>query len=323
MTTVNKVLLGLLMAQGAMAAVTWRPGPGGPEERVLVAEGAGVTRLEITGRASADEPAGDPLVLSLGDEGWVSASHFDYPVRDGALDGLLDLLDGLAVAAPVAEQPVRHASLNVADDTFTRRVVVTADGEEHTLLLGAAQGSAAYVRVAGEGEVYRVRGLRPSSVPDTAGRLFDRQVVDLTVGAVDSVTLSGPEGERFALRREGDGDDDVAWVGDHLPEGRRVDPEAVEDLLRSVARLRMEEPVAGARAEEHGLHDGVRLAWTTSDGDTSVPGGLTVGAEVDGERFVSLADAPWVVSVRSSAVRDLVEASLDGLLADAEPAADE
>lgn len=296
MMTAHKLLLGLLIAQSAAAAATWWPDDATAPARQVFAEGERFDRLVIRGVTTPDAPAGDPLVLVRDGDGWVSETHGGYPVRDGALDGLLDTLDGLVVHHPVATQARHHARLDVADDQHQRRIDVTAGGPVRTLLLGAAQGNASHLRIDGGDAVYRVRGLSASSVPDSPGRLFERRLVDLDVAAIETFALERPDGSGWSVEKTDDG-----WTSPQLVEGQTLDVDALDTLLKAVARTRMDRPLTRDEAAQ-GLDEGLVVRWTVEDDGASVPGGFTVGALDGDHRYLRVLDSEHIVRVRDSAL---------------------
>ena len=303
--TIHKVLAGLLLAQSAAAAVTWWPSEGEVPPTEVFSEGTRFDKLVISGATTPDQEAGDPVVLRRDGDGWVSETHFDYPVRDGALDSLLDHLDGLTVRHPLATQPAHHRALHVADDEHLRRLELTAGEQATTLLLGAAQGSASHLRIDGGDEVYRVAGLSASSIPDTPTRLFERKLLDVTVTAVDSLAIERPDGSGWSVTKGEEG-----WTSPALGDGEAIDEAGLDKVLRELMRVRMEAPVAGSPTDSHGLDQGIAVRWTVDEDGSSVPGGFTIGGSDGDLRYVQVLDRDHVVTVRSSGLTAALEAEL-------------
>jgi hypothetical protein len=315
MWTTHKALLGLLLLQSVATAATWWPSEAVSQRTEVFAEGTRFQRLVLHGRTTPDDEAEPPIVLRRDGEGWVSETHFDYPVRDDALDGLLEHLDGLAVQHPIATRAVHHRELNVADDEHLRRIEVEAGGASHTLVLGAAQGSSSHLRIDGGDEVYRVAGLSASSIPDSPSRLFERKLFDVNVDDIDSLSIERPDGSGWSVTRS-----DQGWTSPQLADGEAIDEPELKRILRELARTRMEEPVAASASASHGLGDGIVVRWTVDEDGASVPGGFTIGgSDGDDRRYVTVLDREHVVTVRDSGLKAARESALPSEASDALP----
>jgi len=309
----------LALLQVGLVAATWWPADGPKEPVSLLAdvtEPGDVDRLVLSGRATLDRDPPEVFELVRRKDGWVATSHYDVPVKDGALDELLDHLSDAEVRYPVVTRSVQHESLSVAEDRHERRVHVGPDDGGATLLYGAAQGTAAHVRRAGEDEVYRVRGLRATSIPDSASRLFELQVVDVDLASLATVELleDGRTLARFTKTED-------TWSLAAPVDERVVDDAALEAVLRKLLRVRMVEPMAGAPTRDHRL-GAFTVRWTVdADGSTEV-GSYRVGAPREGEtgqRAFQVEGAPWVAAVRESSLKALTDFDLDAVLVEAEP----
>lgn len=311
-------LAALAVLQVGLVAATWWPADGPLEPTPLLAdvtEPSDVDRLVLSGRTTPDGDAPEAFDLVRRGDRWVAASHYDVPVKDGALDELLDHLADAEVRYPVVTRAVQHEGLSVADDRHERRVHVGPDSGGRTLLYGAAQGTAAHVRRAGEDEVYRVQGLRATSVPDSAARLFDLQVVDVDLSSLASVELleNGRTLARFTQT-------DDTWSLAAPVDERVVDGDALEAELRKLLRVRMVEPMAGTADSDHGLGT-YTVRWTVDvDGSTEV-GSYRVGAPREGQagqRALQVEGTPWVAAVRENSLKALMDFDLEAVLVEAE-----
>src|SRR5664279_949775 len=88
---------------------------------------AQVTRMQVTADGKA------PIDLVKKGAGWVIASSFDYPADTARVDGVLAPIAKLTAAEPIATQVGRQKQLEVADDKYQRKVVITANGKDTTL----------------------------------------------------------------------------------------------------------------------------------------------------------------------------------------------
>jgi len=306
----------LALLQVGLVAATWWPRGGPREATPLLADvhdPSDIDHLVLSGRTTPDGEAPEAFELARREEGWVAVSHFDVPVKDGALDALLDHLSEAKVRYPVVTRAVQHEGLSVAEDRHERRVHVGPEDGGATLLYGTAQGTSAYVRRAGEEEVYRVRGLRASSIPARAAQLFDLQLVDVDIPSLTSVELrKGDE----ALARFEKAEDTWSLTAPVLDDGRVVDPDALEAELRELLRVRMVEPMGSADDDGYGL-GAYTVRWTLDVDGSTETGGYRVGGPRDGEagqRALQVEGTPWVAAVRESSLKPLMDFALDPLL---------
>ena len=157
LTRFHKILIGLLVAQLALALVMLLRdddhGAEKPQPLLAGFDAAKVTRVQVLGKDK-------PVDIVKRDGAWVLASGYDYPVEESRVTDLLAQLAKLSAAAPIATQPSRHKQLGVADDDFTRKLVVTADGKDTTLFVGTTAGlRRTAVRLANDARVFGVSGV--------------------------------------------------------------------------------------------------------------------------------------------------------------------
>jgi hypothetical protein len=300
-TTLNKVLLAALVLQSGLALLTRWPDAGPPEPRDLLGVSVDdIQVIRVTGRTSAEaKPEGGPLELARQDTGWVIRSKQDYPAAEAQITPLLESLGKLRAQTPIATSSTHHQSLEVADDSFLRKVELeTKDGTKKTLLLGSGQGKSAAVRVAGEDEVWSVRGVSSWNIADVANRYFEREILKVDAATLDEVSIQRPTGTTTTLRKTPEG----TWTLDGLIEGQTLDQAATTTFLNKLVNLRMVEPIGKEAKPEHGL-DGPQatvVRWTGTNEGQSVTGSFRVGAptnETGNRYYVQVEGNPWVVEV--------------------------
>ena len=292
----------LLVVQVALAAITWWPSdPGADRRRVFDFDREAVERIEIGARPVGDATQG-PAVLVRGGDGWSVESAAGYPATPSEIEELLDGLLGLEVGPPIATQEASYEALHVGDESYGRKIAVTADGETSEWLVGAAPSRSVNLREVGEADVYRARGASEWSFRDSSASYYETTYVDANPASFGAVTVRNAHGELRFEQREG-----VWTLADPAP-GESTSSEAIEAFLTAVARVRMTTPVGSEVQPEQGLTDAPRIAWTVVAEDQSVAGGYAVGAEIEGDRFVKADGNPFVVRARKSAVEKLLEA---------------
>lgn len=315
MTTQNKALGGLLVAQLLLAGLTWWPtGDGAPPPRDLLGFPVdSITAITVSGRVTKDEVPEPDLVLTKTGSGWVITSSEDYPATEANMAPLLESLGKLTVRAPIAVKPESQASLEVADNAHTRKLDIQANGQHRVLYLGAGQGKSSHVRVDGEVETYEVKDVSAWSINTNANRYFDRDgFVKVPLDAVTAVSIDRPGEPSLALAKGADG----AWTLPDHPE-MALDQAATKGFVQQLLTVRMLEPGGRARKPEYGLDGGVVVHWTADEGGSPVSHQYTVGAEIaseNGRRWVASDTHEWVVKALATNLSGALTGSVDKLL---------
>lgn len=321
MDTILRGLGGLLGAQVLLAAITWWPsGDGEVEARDLVRTAAAdLSKIVVHPRpGSADA---DPLVLQQEDGDWVIASMFDYPASQTQLTTLFETIDKLEVRSPISTHDYNHAEMDVAADTFSRKLELTdGSGDTVTVYVGSAQGRSAHVRVDGDDNVFRVRGIS-SAIPEQATRYFERDFQKVDVDSVRSLTINRPDEAPVTFERV-----DADWTLPGLtPDGKVVDQSKARSFVQSTLNLRMLNPEGTAVRPDMGLETGVRVTWTEEqEGGASVTGEYAVGAQAGEEAshvYLKSSTSPYVFVGLTGQLQHAREKSIEDLFVDpvAEP----
>lgn len=231
LTTFHKTLLGLLVAQIALAVVLFATGgaPAPVQAHALLPgfDAAKVTRLQVESDSKID-------LVKKGDT-WVVASSFDYPADKTKVDGVLAPIAKLAAAEPVAESKSRHKQLGVADDGFKRKLTITADGKDTVLYIGSEAGLRRNaVRLAGSDDVYGVSGISEYSVPATVNLWVDPHYYSIPKDQIAKITAGA-----FVFTHADDG----TWTA--TADGAPIEPldtDKVDQLVNQIASVDLLEP---------------------------------------------------------------------------------
>lgn len=301
----TSILLATLVAQSALAVVTWWPSaPAVTDPVPLVPGGNAITALTIT-------PQGDdaePVDLVAEDGRWFVASSHRYPADPDKVAEVLDMLAGAQLRTPIATQAIHHDTLKVGEHSADKQLRWTADGETATWWVGAAARQAVHLRKDGTDDVYAVTGLSAWSIRDTARAYLPNQILQIDPAQITSLAITNAQGAVSFARRE----DGWEAQGD-TPMAARADE--VDTLARKLGSLRLQQVVGTEVLPEHGLAPGTaRVTWTVHNGDQDTPGGLVIGAEQGGDRVVRSDADGFVVTVPSSAVTPFLEADPARLL---------
>lgn len=303
MNRVNKILLGALVAQLALLVLVWTStgdsAPAKPQPVLAGFDVAKVTRLQVfpsktdESGATASPPV-TPLDLVKRGQDWVVASSHDYPARPGAVVELLGKLGGLTHAGTIARGAARAKQLEVADDDYQRKLVVTADGKDVTVLLGGPIGGRqTALRVSPGPEVVAVSGLSAWAV-DPALRSW----VSPTYGEVAreriSQVLVQRDGQDLQVAKDG-----AQWkvsLGGApvaLAAGEVIDAAAIDEVLGQVSMVEL------TSVADKKLTEGKPLAtisvWASDPTSTPAAGSPSRGAAPAGASAAGASVAPAMV----------------------------
>lgn len=304
----QNTLAGLLVVQLGLAALTWWPAGDATVTATKLLPGGGNSVTAFSVQRSGDDV--EPAVLAQEGGAWRITSAHGYPADAEKISEVLDALGKIELGRPVVTQKTSHAAHKVADDDFGKKVTFTADGQEHTLLIGAAASKAVYVRVDGSDDVYKVNGLSEFTFKDANRSYWSTNYLQLVKDDITDLTLTT---DAFTLSLHKDGE---AWV---VPgaEGVAARTDKVDELLGKLAAVRLNEPAGAATDPLPGAWGltppAVTVAYTTSDGASTQTGSLAISAEVDGKHYALSQGNAFVAVVPSYVVKPLLEATPEAL----------
>jgi len=321
-------LTGLLLFQFLLLlliAAPWSSGSGasGPMLLLPALESFTPARIEIS---SVD----DSLVLDREQDGWRIEQADGYPAEESMVDQLLDSLGQLQVRRPVVTSSRYHEALKVTADENERRLRIWESGEDDPridLFLGSSPNYGVnHVRVAGEDNVYEVRGLSPWDMRADMSSWIDKKLVDVAAESVVSLKLRNEHGVIELSRGE-----DGAWTAVPADSAAAIalDSSKVDSFVRALGSLRFSEP-AGRIDGGQGLgFDSpaaeLEMAYGL-DGEASGVVELVVGGEADpdsGTRYASRAGSEFGVILSKWDADRLVDKKLDDLLVEEPTTEDE
>jgi hypothetical protein len=284
------ILLGILIAQAALAAVTWNasgPAASAGVDRVAALELAAddVTLLRIVGEPKADGAAPDQVELARREEGWVVASADDYPADTSKVDPILEKLVSMKIGRPIASKAVNHEALGVGTRSYGRRVTLVTDDAEHEVVLGTGARQLSHVRVDGSDEVYTTRDVGVWNTRVDARNYVDVAYLEVDRETLGSVTIRNSHGTLNFSKT------DAGWRLAELPAGADQDEAAVAGVVNNLARLSLNTLVGRDTDPAYGLDGGaeVTLGWVDEDG-TSGATRYVVGAAADERTYYAKAD---------------------------------
>jgi hypothetical protein len=248
LTRFHHVLIGLFAAQLVLAAIVLSRGDDTAvleQKPILVKfDAAKVMRVQIA------TTSGKPVDLARRGDAWVLASGFDYPVVASKVTDLLASVAKLSAASPIATQASRHKQLRVADDEYERKLTLTVDGKDTTLLLGGGAGSRRNaLRLAGDSRVFAVTGLAPWSIGTTARQWVETSYVRVPKDEIGKLVIERG-GKTIALSRSKAGEPWTVTVDGKplaLAAGESLDTSALDNLVNAAADVDLDEPADAKR----------------------------------------------------------------------------
>jgi hypothetical protein len=314
MTGLQRILIGILVAQLALAAFVFWPRPGAVSAGKLLL--SDVKADEITSVTIRDGTgAAIKLARQAGDGAWVLPEAGDYPADAMKITPVLTRLLATTADRLVAQTAGSHKQLQVATDAYQRQVELgTSGGAARTLFVGSpAGGQSSHVRLDGQDNVYVAGDLTPWQLSPDPASWIDTAYVTVAPADVVGLTLANANGQ-FSFSK----DDKGAWQMDGLAAGERLDPSQVTSVVERLAALRLVRPLGTAEIPDYGLaNPAVLVTLKLKSGGTTKNLTLTVGAvdAADGAYFAKSSESPYFVKVAEYDAMDLVTRKREGFLA--------
>ena len=205
---------------------------------------------EEAARPAAAKPDQPAIELVKRGSDWQLASHFDYPADGSKVNELLDKVTAIRTRGPLASGKARQKQLEVADDNYQRKLIVTAGGKDVTIYVGASAGARqTSVRRAGSDEIHGASGLSAFAVGANPAAWIDTAYFKVDKEQIASVEVSNQNGT-FTLEPASGG----GWTVDlngkpvEVPAGSEIDKDLVDRMVSRIAALTMSEPADPKRA---------------------------------------------------------------------------
>jgi len=298
------VLLGVLVAQIALAVFTWWPRNATVEAGPLLPD---LTPAQITAFTVSDTD-GHHVRLARSGEGWVLPEADDYPALSESVKEALNKLLAVTRAEVITETAASHTRLQVTADNYVRRIdLETSDGPAATLYLGSSLSYGdSNVRLADEDVVYRGTGLTPWEWGATPAGWVDTQYVNIALDEVTAVTILNGHGECMLTRTEAGGWALAGQAADDV-----LDEDAANTLVQQAATLRLTAPLSRTLDPAYGLDKPqATVTLRTAKGDTTV---LVGAQQPDGGYAAKSSAAEYAVEISSYVAESLLNASVDTL----------
>jgi hypothetical protein len=200
--------------------------------------------------ATKGKPGAKPSIdLVKKGDAWILASHFDYPVDKQKVTELAEKIADMRSRAPIASGKARQAQLEVADEAYQRKVVITAGGKDTTFYVGSSAGQRqTSVRIAGSDEIHGVAGLTAGGVGAQASAWVDTGYVDVQPDRLASLEVVNDKGS-FHFERSGE-----TWqasVGGQPvtpAKGMELNKGEIDKVVNRVSKIYLSQPADAKRA---------------------------------------------------------------------------
>lgn len=288
----NQVLSIVLLAQVALAAVIFisrsapTSTPGAPLLGTLKAS-------DVIGFTLQDN-GGKAITLTQQNGNWIIPSIDNYPALAERVTGMLDKLLAVKTDALETSTTAAHRQLQVADDTFARKLdLQLADGSRQTVYIGAATtGASAHMRVAGKDEVYLARTFAAFDLNADATAWIEPVYVNLAQSDILTATLKNATGT-FHFSHDAQNQ----WTLSDLAASEQINSDAIVTLLARLTNLQMIEPLGRTLKPEYGMDTATALVvdLKTDSGTKTLL--LTIGAKnpTDNSYVIISSDSPYYV----------------------------
>ena len=262
MNKTNKILIGLLVIQGGLVALTWQShGPVSDPTQVpfLDVSKDAITSITVMGRPVGEELKPDVVELEKANGVWVISGTEGYPIKEDKAKELVDGIVDLKVGEPIATKAANHNNLRVGKDNYGKIVTVTAGDKSHVFLVGSGGNKRVNVRRDGENEVYVGRGIAEYELHTSVRSFIDYEYVKVDADKIASLSVQG-QGQSLDFQKSGE-----SWQLATLPPGAAIDDTKVKSFVRTLARITIVDPIGKTVKPEFGLEAGIEVTIQYTD----------------------------------------------------------
>ena len=305
MSQINKILLGLLVAQTALGALTWtslasKPEPGGSRP-VFGYDADKIVSLKVQSKPRGENDEEKQTVqLARKDDAWVVADRDEYPTDKDKVQKVLDQLLELKIGSALASNPANHNQLKVGDRDYDRVVTLETAKEAKTIVVGSGPSKSVNLRYQGENEVFRAHGMSVWSINDTVRGYLETKYVEVDKDTLSQAVVSNSNG-RLSFAKQGD-----KWALAELPRGKTLNEDKVKNFINKLTTLTLKEPVGKQQKAEYGLANGAEVFLVSDGEEGTVTTRYVVGDFRDEQSlYVKADDNDWVVVVSKWSAEDI------------------
>jgi hypothetical protein len=304
MTRLHQILIGLLAVQLILVGlVFFLPKPGQAAAAPLL----GATKAEEITSLTIRDDKGASIKLAKGAAGWTLPDAGDFAADSAKVTPVTVKLAALKAGRSVAQNEANFKRLQVADDTFQRKIEIGASGgASYTLYLGSsAGGRATHVRLGGQKDVIIAADLAPFDVSADAASWINASYLEVAQADVTGLTLKNAQGQ-FIFEKNSQGQ----WAMPGLAAGEQFSTNNFTTVLTYASSLRMTRPLGKADQPTFGMAQPsavVTLKTKKDNQEKTIT--LTIGAKDAGDNtyIVKSSESPYYVKVADYSVKELIE----------------
>ena len=253
MDRTQRLLAGILAVQIVLLAIIHNP---------FVSKRAAADQPMFPGLSSIlpekveiDGPQGASVTFEREGGAWVLGEPKGYPVTVGKVEKAIQDLEHLTARRQVVSGSRHHAALKVAANDFERRVRIwekpTGNPRAELYLGSSPSYGVSHVRAGGNDRVFEASGLSAYDIPADPGQWIDRSLSTIVAQDVSRAEITNRKGS-FTLEKQGG-----VWtvVSPSSRSNVALDQEKVNELVRTLGGLSLEEPAGLVDAKAQGLAD--------------------------------------------------------------------
>jgi hypothetical protein len=307
----HRILIGMVVAQLILVGlVFFLPRPGQAVAAPMLGD---IKAEDITSLAIRDDQ-GKSIRLAKGASGWVLPDASDFPADSAKVTPLEAKLAALKTGKLVAQNESNFKRLQVADDTYQRKIdITTASGVQRTLYLGtSAGGSATHARVSGQKDVYVASDLTPYAANADAASWINAQYLEVAQADVVGLMLSNASG-KYSFEKDAQGN----WTMSGLGTGEVLNTNNLSTVLTIATSIRMTRPLGKTDQPEYGMaQPSATVTLRTKKDNQEKSTTVTIGARDAKESayVIKSSESPYYVQVADYSVSELVERKKENFL---------
>jgi hypothetical protein len=249
----------------------------------------------------------DPMRISKVEGSWVLADAGNYPVKSDKVTEILNKIKNIQTNRLVAQTEASHTQLQVAEDNYVNRIILTNDsGESFIIFIGSSGGTGAtHVRNLGSDQVYLTSELASWEIAPTMSSWIDTIYITIPEDQSNKVVIQNSNGI-FNFTKGEDGQ----WIYDGLLDGEAFNSSDFQTSISRFFSLNMQKPLGTVQDASMGLDQPSAIATfeiNNQDGSTSaieVKIGKMLAADVSYTAKAST--SPYYVSIANYIAEPLI-----------------
>ena len=308
MNRTQRILAAVLAVQIVLSVVTLWPRAARSDEGTALfpdLQAADVVALSI-----ADND-GNSIQMRRVDGSWVLPDADDYPARTENIAPVLDKIVALDTRRLVTRTASSHKRLQVAAESFVRRLdLETAGGTKHTLYLGSSPSyGATHMRVEGRDETYLASNMTAWEFGTAPPSWIDNTYFSVAQDQLSAITVQNARGT-LTFNRDAEGN----WTLVELPVGEELAVDTVKQVVDRATSVTLLRPLGKASLPDYGMDN--PLAVVTLQPKEGQPITLRIGAQDarDQSYAVHVSTSPYYVRVSEYFLQALVENGVNEFL---------